>query len=738
MPYKVAAATWRLQWSDMAQSTVRIRYSIDGGAFSNVIDDSAPNGNGPTSTQGYYDWTVPTGLVGSDIVVRVLDATEDDIYIESPSYTVTYGSRVILGAIKIKLNSGYDTRTDIGLYNVDSSNTEIRWSEMELVDVDDTYNYEMLLDNGIGNIRRSFDYSLGGNVETINNFTVRCKGSNQVILRLAELGIDLSGKTIEYIEFDGIDLDSDYYSETVMFTGTIENIESNQFETVITAKTSFQYKRNRLLGDTVSETDYPYAPSSVKNGVTPVTFGESDPDNGRYFKFIQVADKEEVLKVDDMIPTGNPSDMYLFPVARVLFIDYESNEIGLLLGDFAPYNSTDFEGMYVQIIEAPEESTVNVNEIRKIESLIGKYGVTVTGYGNQNLIVFELSEYLPSLLSLYYVILGDAGLNVFATFAKIIDVLIEYAMDHDYCDCFNGVSEIYIKSGDNMVKAIDLGISQITPAIPIYEINSSIFSGEIGNTKSYTYLPVESIEPYESATDDLGVFEIDEDYEHPLDGSSDKVAGVFCEKNSGCKADDQGVITGANNFNDRDHTTQYLFEVYLDLTETIKRFDYYIAIKVELPEIPDTIDFDSVYLGINCNSILADNSSTLEYTGEFAVCYRSYYNRVSNPFSYTSMQYAENVEINCLPDDYYTSGQDESNKQFYFLEETETKLAGYKKFDLDIGSVDDYRNIHEMVILFKRYANELGQATYINDNVYITDLAIIFEKNVTLGESIYA
>jgi hypothetical protein len=97
------------------------------------------------------------------------------------------------------------------------------------------------------------------------------------------------------------------------------------------------------------------------------------------------------------------------------------------------------------------------------------------------------------------------------------------------------------------------------------------------------------------------------------------------------------------------------------------------------------------------------------------------------------------VKIDSLPDEYYSNSPNTDNKDFYYNEKTMFSLSGYQQFEMDISDINEYRNIHELIVLFFRHTDEPDSSpVIIEDTITISEMAIIFEKNITTGTELYA
>jgi hypothetical protein len=75
--------TWALEWGSIKSTTVTIKYSRDGGAFTNITT-TAPNSE---EDGGSYDWVIDAAPCSS-LVVRVVDNDDADYYIDTDSITL--------------------------------------------------------------------------------------------------------------------------------------------------------------------------------------------------------------------------------------------------------------------------------------------------------------------------------------------------------------------------------------------------------------------------------------------------------------------------------------------------------------------------------------------------------------------------------------------------------------------------------------------------------------------------
>lgn len=656
-----------------------------------------------------------------------------------------------IGAVKIVLDQLYNEDATIGLYDAEGgTHSELRYSEKQLHDVDETYNYTYIVKNGIGPISSSVEHRLGGNDATVSNFSLSVKGLTQLILKLNELKIQLSGKTIIYYEFVGTDSDSDSVEIYQQFTGTIEDREYNQFETLITAKSSFVLKRNKCLGKTVTITEYEDADDSILNNTMPVTFGRSDPDNNIYFKLPRLQYRNNILTRDDFLLNPTFPELSLFAVVNndlsdsqsynwdAIKTNYQADKIHIAFGDYGATILDLFvnsEGLYIKVShdeDSPE------GEIRRIESFDGIHvGFTMYGYSEiQLMAMYTLEEYYSLVPKPFHDVSGDGLDEQFFALASIIDALLEYCLDSEYCECFiSGEKKVYLKETDSTVRMHDIGVERLSYSIPIYDINASVFDEEIGSASSKVIIPAENIEQYSNVTNDLVIYGIDGSYVYQKDGlfSYNLPNFIFYTP----------VETGTvNNTKDKDRSTYYQSSVNIELWNPDDTFDYYRALKITVPQIGDEIQFDKVYLGIDLETYIIDEYSdppTKDFNGSFKIVHRAFYNIVENPVDKSSIDYKNTFTLRSLPDNYYSPNESTHNYYYYFNTNDTHSMSGYKLFELSgITTKQEFNNIYELLLLFYKTNGYYNEVITLTDIIKVYEIAFIFEKSITIGNEVYA
>lgn len=641
----------------------------------------------------------------------------------------------IIGAVKINTEVVHSDDTTIGMFSNGTLPAELRWSESELIGVAEEYNYEMIVDNGIGDRQESFDASFGGNTTLVNDFTVIVHGASQFMIRLAIIGIKIHGLTIEYIEFVGTDSDSDSVSSDTIFRGVVEDVEWNENEIRITAKSSYEYKRNRFIGLKPTTTDYPNIDDAMVDNIIPVSFGSSDPDNDRFFKLPRIEYKNETISASDIDPDVEPSNTTIFPLIKFGTEDTRE-EARFLIGvnSGAGILGYDFTGKYVNVFDGAESSN---GEIRKVDHEI-LTGTIYTEYDSisaeliANGYETDLTDHEHAYLSLCdvfssYLECFTPDSPTFKTFVTIMDLFFKYIIDSVSCSGISLNGNYYLKDDEEMIKMLDTDTVVSTDNTE-HIVEPRVLNSSTGSYDSLVILPVDTIIPFTKGTgENLVEYGIDENYK-------EIVPGLFYNDHSGdaiLNATSPGIITGADYFKDKDRDTEYSFSLFLENTYPIGKYDYYVVFKIGLPEITDKIQFDNIYLGIDSvnTQYKAPSLGTPFYDKFIEIKRKSFYNRLYELEDITYGGAPRN-----LPDNYYTVQQSTKNVYRYY----NGGHIGLQSYDLGISKKEDYESVENLLLCFKVDIPSTLEAMTVLNVTLFKELAIVFEKGLSLGKEVYA
>jgi hypothetical protein len=376
--------------------------------------------------------------------------TELGVYsLDSPGGSVNEGSPIIeLGAgegykyhigQRVKVADGFPSATDFYFVIATSADTitlnvnatatrvnqhitsesEIRWSENELSGTILSWKSGIIARNGIGVTKEGADLSAGGAPAFFDGFSVMAINTNQLILRLKELGIKLPGLTCEKYEFVGTEADSDATEEKKLFTGAIEDLTWDETILEISIKNN-SYKCRALMGTVINNCpvatggNYPDAADSLNGQIVPMTYGKLLPDaedssENILAKFIRTGEKQETMTNSaDGSNYCDPNGATIFPV--VGYGDTAANshlaykiQFGTAVHGISGYPlSFDMSEKYVKIVVGGSaDSTSMVGKYRKIVKHIETTGdatlgsAVITNIPDTSDIVIGTKLYIP-------------------------------------------------------------------------------------------------------------------------------------------------------------------------------------------------------------------------------------------------------------------------------------------------------------------------------------------------------
>ena len=93
----------------------------------------------------------------------------------------------IIQAVEILVDKPMTSSPELGLYSVSGGNAELRWTEAPLTGTTKAYAENILLKNGIGEIKESGNFENGGSPVQLNSVRISIKNTNQSLSRLNRL-----------------------------------------------------------------------------------------------------------------------------------------------------------------------------------------------------------------------------------------------------------------------------------------------------------------------------------------------------------------------------------------------------------------------------------------------------------------------------------------------------------------------------------------------------------------------
>ena len=293
--------------------------------------------------------------------------------------------------------------------------SEIRWSENLLSGLTAAkgpntplvWTAGIIAKNGIGPIKETADLARGGSPTAFLGLTITAIDTNQLLLRLNELGIKLPGLSCEIWEYSGTEAASDNTEVVRLFSGICGDCTWSETVLQIPVENNV-YKRRAQMGTVINNDpvsgNYPLAAADKNGQIVPISFGEFRPRSGTgpnvYAKFERVAEWDTINTIEDStgkIIAGlntndigggaycDPQGADIFPIVGVIgvspyFPPYLT--IRIKMGT-APHGSWPpatnyYSGKYIKIISGSLSSAAQaagynnpsscVNKFRKIAS----------------------------------------------------------------------------------------------------------------------------------------------------------------------------------------------------------------------------------------------------------------------------------------------------------------------------------------------------------------------------------
>lgn len=631
----------------------------------------------------------------------------------------------IIQAVEILVDKPMTSRPELGLYSVSGGNAELRWTEAPLTGTTKAYAENILLKNGIGEIKESGNFENGGSPVQINNVTISIKNTNQFLLRLKRLSIHLSGLKLLIREFIGTDADSDATSSDVVFTGTIEDVSETIGELKIIAKSSFAYKRNRNIATVLNQ-----------DAIAPITYGTFNPTldsngniiSGALAKCVRTIDTEQVLSNLDIKNNPDPDPgltdpiTSIFPISQVHYdgrLTYRARLQAEGQVNFSPI--TDLTNLYVKVVDGTGEG-----QVRKVSALSNPQTFDFE-------IIFRISSYFETELS------ADEDSEEGQSWVQFIRIEREYSASTGNCIGFvNGSGTAITKSPELFVYSADDKKHIRIPNYSFYSIISDnkltldpkVCIGGVDSLKSYLILPFKNIELYNG--EDLTKWGYGEDWEKVADGIYKRDSHV-----------DPAITLSGTSADALDKNYSTFFRVQPYFPNNRMR----AVLKLTPPDYPDGFSFDKIYLGCEIY-----HQKGYPFT-EFKV--RRFWGKSKTALMLTH-DHSSSIgkqKLYSLPDNYHTPAPNWHDKYFYFdalnntTDEDENKgrdiersavllTSGLKNYELDLYGNDreSFDSIYEMVLIVGSSAIVVGA----NPTFDIYELALVFEKSLDIKSFIFA
>lgn len=629
-------------------------------------------------------------------------------------------------AIKIHLDKFYSTIDSIGLYSI-GGKSYLKWCELPLVGVETTGTWKSGILSALSSISYTADCATKGAVVNAGNYTVDVFNTDQLSLKLFELGIHLNGLKCERFLFVGTDTDSDYISGLAISSGIIElsnGMAWDETNMSFNVKTG-THKRNANI----------CTPANDNKKMIPVTYGASDPANGIYFKALRSVSEVTILKQEDMVTGGIegtdyfPGSMELFPISNPRYnIEYDIR-LGYITSEYVPADNY-FIGKYVLVKEGTGEG---------VYRQISDAEVTYTG---DTVVDVVLKDYVPENFVGNY-----DGNATDQTWVQLIDIEREFKIDDElclgFCDQSGNVltKEAYLYSINNdtvfLLPSYGYDIDALNTDKNTVVINPRLFDGSPDTMLSFYIAPVTEFELYDEP--DMS------DWSTPTEtlwsSFTKNQTGIY--QNGTIDTVSPVAIGGtAANLSDKKIDTFYEFS-YNVTQDILSSVVYYFKVfRFKLPQWPEGITANKVYIGLK----LWSRCTCAEYVSPGPVIMtRGFISRHTKVLEGKKLaeRYAvggdDGANITNLPDDYWTPPLNYKNEDFYRVTLPDgsgeyLKISSYETIDLGVTTKAEYDAIYECVIaLYRKLIN--GESH--NDETRIYQLVVMFESSAEIKEVIY-
>lgn len=609
----------------------------------------------------------------------------------------------------------------IGLY-LNGGKSELRYSESELVGVSEEYSTGFIAKTGLPKISESGNLKYGGSSCQYKQTSIILKNVQRLNKIFEYYKINIIGATIQIIEFKGIESDSDFYSSDVEYTGVCEDVSWD--ETYIKISVNWnkdKLRRVNLLDDS----------SGVE---IPVTIGQSDPLNGRFFKSVLSVDNEKVLTNGEIagLPNytieaniiyqqsyftcfGDPEPPYDFVTLRLYEIPYTASEttiINNLIGKFLVCREGNSEnvGKYRQIVDVQ-----NIN-------LTDEYSVLNT---TAELVLSDFFFVWPS---------GNVAANdENQSWFEIVEIDNLYSTDFINCEgFFNNSNEkieneiqVYKPDSNDNIKQINFSDIALVDNTN-FSISSRSFENSFKNLKNFSLFSVENLTLYNRLTGYPGFTKAFEEFGVGISNYQKLQPGVFVSTYGvGTTIISGPTITGEDNYKNKTYSSYYRHNVTFQGYPRI-----WIAFLITLPKIPNDLTFDNAYLLINSKS---ENSRSLSTSG-LKIISRGIIGRVKNIVQ-DKNDYSGSIVADCCPDFLFINNPELKNKYFYVHDNNAERIQGYQNFNLNVSNKKEYDSIYEVLLMF--YRDDVSQLVSFTEITTITEIAVAFETSIDADKELF-
>ena len=648
--------------------------------------------------------------------------------------------------------------------SVINANSEFRWIQNTVTGVSNWKNF--IVKGGLSSFSKGIDIKRGGNVANQARGGVSVTNSTQLSQTLLNNSIYFLGSLVEIVEFSDT-------TESIRWRGYCNNPTWDAKKYSI-AFVSGANNSQSNLSTVMTEENYPNAVGNIAGKNIPISFGS--------FESLKNDDGEIVYNgFASLKRTANRIAYFKTPVDNLNAFDF-GNSITAIYDDV--FNEKTFP-----CVEASSSAPNRVFKIKIATNInwfdsgspissgtyvlsyfTGKYMSVVEGaassfFGRIEYATIDLSSD-NTVISLTIQTFLEENLAGNATvtatdqsWINIVDIDSSFAADVWSCKGFvfnNELSskeiELYYYDNNNtesrffqlpgynykvIVGSINRNTSNIEP-----QYSSD---GSIDKFKTFLVLPITDYESYIASNLD-GLITGGSSIPHMTIAPSDMP--IYSNASLAFLGETFVYADAANAFDKNYYTTSSdFFESEIGSSQTLGVYDFYIAKRAVLPPINDIFSFDNVYFGIDAQFFISGRTTMgLPSLDNFKTrCYISFSKSLGGKVDIIDETRADALDsaissYNNIPDNYFdstTSVFRDSN--FRFNQENGALINGYSNFIFpDITSRETYEAIKYVNVLSKHSLEIVGSGrTKIDFRAPINDMCVIFEKNYTLGSSIY-
>lgn len=635
--------------------------------------------------------------------------------------------------------------TAIGLYNVAGSNSEFRWVQALPSGVT-TWKETMLADRGIGKYSRHIDITRGGNVADPGECEITVKNTSQFFDTVADLGINFEGLKCEIYLFTDA-------TPTLQWTGICQSPSWTSTEYRIPVRGY----HNKRIANITSLTDG-IGTDSIP---IPVTFGKHLKGRLRLTEQVDtkwttsggmMLDAATGLTCDTtyrnigidtflVTATGGGGPAYTYTV-QFASTDYHTAwRIGSTQIFGGTYSLDYFVDRYLLVVSGNQSG-----QCRKIKSA----SVNLTDSRVKILITIDDDNPFEANLEtdntcFIQVIDRDKTfkLDSWPCYGPINDVGVPITYGHGiYIHEERNVVDTSISSASQPVRSYDaeyraIGKNAFTVIQNVSNnqlgIDNRIAESDLDSTNAYAILPIDTIKRLRLtnfANWGLDTTSIREPY-----------PGMFTEMVYPTYSSQATDAELNDNPTDRDGNT-YSHDLWSVSSASHNGDLLFWAVKMTPPELPDDLEFDSVYIGIKAKAGVDNSYVTMKWR-RFAGTSVSIATdkAIGDHTGPTGFSYAY---FETLPGGYFGS---ENNEKFFYTKDNVLNgslggnpifdLNGYQLFELsNITSRDTYKQIYELLLKISWESTNW----FTSSPIYFVDLyevAFIFKKSSAVKKDIY-